>query len=284
MLCQSIYLNIYTFLTCSPVIRYETIFVVINVCVCVYLNIFLIYIYIYLCYTCSHKTCLYSPAFTKVCGDPCCSQGGSGKLSRGKFLQSTAATQRFKSKTGNQKGAKNHGKFSHSRCFVGTSSFDKGLLWKISCGQIFAKHSRHAAFQKQDGEPKKSKKSWSVFSFALFRPNLSFEGLALENFLARHFVQSTGPTQHFKRKTPNQKRPKIMGSFLIRAVSSSLVVRRACLEKFLPGKFLQITGATQRFRRKTVNQKRAKIMGSFLIRAVSSELVVQRACLETFLA
>ena len=44
MLCQSIYLNIYTFLTCSPVIRYETIFVVINVCVCVYLNIFLIYI------------------------------------------------------------------------------------------------------------------------------------------------------------------------------------------------------------------------------------------------
>ena len=115
-----------------------------------------------------------------------------GKFLAGKFLQSTAATQRFKSKTGNQKRAKNHGQFSHSRCFVRTCR-SKGLLWKTFLRGTLCKAQAPRSISKERRRTKNDQKLWEVFSFALFRRALSFEGLAWKNFSRENFCKSQAP-------------------------------------------------------------------------------------------
>ena len=189
-----------------------------------------------------------------------------GKFLAGKFLQSTAATQRFKSKTGNQKRAKNHGQFSHSRCFVRTCR-SKGLLWKTFLRGTLCKAQAPRSISKERRRTKNDQKSWEVFSFALFRRALSFEGLAWKNFSRENFCKSQAPrsVSEERRWTKNERKSWEVFSFAL--FRPNLSFKRLAWKHFSRENFCkaQAPRSVSKERRRTKNEQKSWEVFSFAL-------------------
>ena len=150
--------------------------------------------------------------------------------------------------------------------------FFKGVCSKISCGEIFAKHGRHAAFQARSGEAKIMASCWIR---ALSLEPRSFKGVCAK-ISGGEIVAKHGRHAAFQARSGEAK---IMASCWIRALSLEPRSFKGVCSKISCGEILARNGRHAAFQ---ARGGEAKIMASCWIRALSLE-PFQRRLFENFL-